>query len=458
MTNMVDELVEAIESNTPQNRSLLSEFLDHVSTRTIPNDEVIRWLKAVHANSISAADTAFLTKKMMDSGTVLSWNSGIIVDKHSTGGVGDKMSLILAPLLACMGLSVPMLAGRGLGHTGGTIDKLESIQGFRTNLSGEEIKKAVENVGCCITAQSSEIAPADSLLYALRDISETIDSIPLITASIISKKAAEGLGCLVLDVKCGDAAFTKNVEDAEELSLSMQNVAEMLGIKCVAQITHMDNPIGDYIGNALEVIESILIMKGYSESLWIENGYNREPDSLNIVLMQACELAKLAGKYISENETYPWMLRLINDGSVLNKFIEMCVNQGVDKKYMLELVEDPSILLGENYVDVLSAKSGFVEEIDSLKLAKIARKHRAGRFEFGEQINHSTGFIIQKPPTAEVKEGDTLARFYFDYSPNEAEINEISDCFKMCPNKPTSKSRLIKRVGARNEIDFWQIG
>lgn len=447
MTIMVDILIEAIESNTPQNRTLLSEFLDHVSTRTIPNEEVIRWLKAVHKYSISAEDTAFLTKKMMNSGTVLSWNSGIIVDKHSTGGVGDKMSLILAPLLACMGLSVPMLAGRGLGHTGGTIDKLESIQGFRTNLSAEEIKRAVDTVGCCITAQSSEIAPADSLLYALRDISDTIDSIPLITASIISKKAAEGLDCLVLDVKCGKAAFMKNVNDAEELSLSMQNVSEMLGIKCVAQITHMDSPIGDYIGNALEVIESILIMKGENE----------RSDCLNIVLMQACELAELAGEFISEDATYQWMLRLINDGSVLNKFIEMCINQGVDRKYMLELVENPSILLGEDYVDVLSTKSGFVEEIDSLKLAKIARKHRAGRFEFGEEINHSTGFIIRKPPTAEVKEGDTLTRFYFDYSPNEKEINEISDCFKFCTNKPISKHRLIKRVGARKEIDFWHL-
>ena len=447
MTIMVDILIEAIESNTPQNRTLLSEFLDHVSTRTIPNEEVIRWLKAVHKYSISAEDTAFLTKKMMNSGTVLSWNSGIIVDKHSTGGVGDKMSLILAPLLACMGLSVPMLAGRGLGHTGGTIDKLESIQGFRTNLSAEEIKRAVDTVGCCITAQSSEIAPADSLLYALRDISDTIDSIPLITASIISKKAAEGLDCLVLDVKCGKAAFMKNVNDAEELSLSMQNVSEMLGIKCVAQITHMDSPIGDYIGNALEVIESILIMKGENE----------RSDCLNIVLMQACELAELAGEFISEDATYQWMLRLINDGSVLNKFIEMCINQGVDRKYMLELVENPSILLGEDYVDVLSTKSGFVEEIDSLKLAKIARKHRAGRFEFGEEINHSTGFIIRKPPTAEVKVGDTLTRFYFDYSPNEREISEISECFKLCPSKPVSKHRLIKRVGARNEIDFWHL-
>ena len=239
----------------------------------------------------------------------------------------------------------------------------------------------------------------------------------------------------------------KNVDDAEELSLSMQNVAEMMGIKCVAQVTQMDNPIGDYIGNALEVIESIMIMKGENE----------RSDCSNIVLMQACELAELAGKYTSEDVTYQWMLRLINDGSVLNKFIEMCVNQGVDREYMLELVEDPSILLGEDYLDILSTSSGFIEEIDSLKLAKIARKHRAGRFEFGEQINPSTGFIIQKPATAEVKEGDTLVRFYFDYSPNEKEISEISDCFKLCPSKPVSKHRLIKRVGARNEIDFWHL-
>lgn len=437
MSPLVDELIEAIKGRVSQKRSSLSEFLDLVSTRSIANEEVIRWLKAVHEFSISPEDTAFLTHRMMKSGKTLKWNEGIIVDKHSTGGVGDKMSLILAPLLACMGLRVPMLAGRGLGHTGGTIDKLESIQGFRTNLSSQEIEHAVANVGCCISAQSSEIAPADALLYALRDISGTIDSIPLITASIISKKAAEGLNCLVLDVKCGKAAFMKNIDDAKKLAESMQSVAEMLGIKCVAQITEMDNPIGDYIGNSLEVIESILIMKGEEKN----------SDCLDVVLMQAYELAKLADISISDDDTYHKMFSLISDGSVLRKFVEMCVNQGVDSNYMMKIVEDPNLLLGLDYVDIISQSEGYIAEIDSLALANIARRHKAGRFEFGQEINPSTGFIIDSQPGKFVNKGNNLTRFYYDYQPSAEEIQEIVSAFKISSEDTFERnSRLMCRI------------
>ena len=254
----VDDLIEAVKSGKSQPKDELTLFVGDVATGKVSTEEATRWLKAVHKNGLPTRDTVVLTQAMIHSGAQLKWPEGPpVVDKHSTGGVGDKMSLMLAPALAACGCRVPMLAGRGLGHTGGTIDKLESIPGFNCALTPEEMVEAVSNVGCCIAVQNTAIAPADGVLYALRDVTDTIDSVPLITASIISKKAAEGLDALVLDVKTGPAAFMQSIEDARTLARSMVNTAEGLGIRTVAQITAMGEPIGTHIGNALEVIGSI---------------------------------------------------------------------------------------------------------------------------------------------------------------------------------------------------------
>ena len=228
----------------------------------------------------------------MHSGAVLTWDSARpIADKHSTGGVGDKMSLMLAPALAACGAEVPMLAGRGLGHTGGTIDKLEAIPGFNCALTPEQMSSIVDQIGCCIAAQNEAIAPADGLLYAIRDVTNTVDSIPLITASIVSKKAAEGLQALVLDVKCGQAAFMKTESQAMELAQSMVRVAQGLGIKTMAQITDMNQPIGTHIGNALEVIESIHVLNGKGPQ-----------DTINLVAMQGGALLWLLGRCETEEQ------------------------------------------------------------------------------------------------------------------------------------------------------------
>ena len=286
---------------------MLAQFIRSVATRSIPVSSIEKWLKSVHRNGISVEETTVLTREMMESGSILNWNDNrLVVDKHSTGGVGDKMSLMLAPALAACGLKIPMLAGRGLGHTGGTIDKLESIPGFNCLLSPEQMQKQVNEIGCCIAAQNDSIAPADGLLYAIRDVTNTIDSIPLITASIISKKAAEGLGSLVLDVKCGSAAFMKTQSDAEALAKSMVGAAKGLGINAIAQITKMDYPIGKYVGNSLEVIGSIEILQG-----------NGSSDTRELVVIQGSSLLIQSGLVSNKHDAEKMICSVLDNGQAL---------------------------------------------------------------------------------------------------------------------------------------------
>ena len=317
----VKSLIFQIESSKALDGVLLDSFIDSVANHRVELPLIKQWLMAVHSNGISVNDTTRLTKGMMLSGEVINWQDNkLVVDKHSTGGVGDKMSLMLAPILAACGLKVPMLAGRGLGHTGGTIDKLESIPGFNCSLNPVDMKAQVEKIGCCIAAQNDAIAPADGLLYAIRDVTDTIDSVPLITASIVSKKAAEGLGSLVLDVKCGSAAFMQNMADAEQLATSLVNAARGLGINTIAQITQMDYPIGRYIGNSLEVLGSIEVLQGHGSS-----------DTLDIVILQCKELLVMTEKVSSHDEAELLIREVIVNGSALRKFKQMCISQGVDE-------------------------------------------------------------------------------------------------------------------------------
>ena len=278
-------LVDAVKAGEAQPAGDLAQFVEGVADGSVSIEDATSWLKAVHQHGMRTEDTVVLTKSMIASGASLSWGEGPpVVDKHSTGGVGDKMSLVLAPALAAAGCRVPMLAGRGLGHTGGTIDKLEAIPGFNCALSPEAMVEAVNAVGCCIAVQNDAIAPADGVLYAIRDVTHTIDSVPLITASIISKKAAEGLSALVLDVKTGSAAFMQTVDQARELAASMVRTAEGLGINTVAQLTAMDQPIGTHIGNALEVVGSIRVLQG-----------GGSPDTRELVVLQGAALLCMTG-------------------------------------------------------------------------------------------------------------------------------------------------------------------
>ena len=434
----VDALINQVSAKQTMDEHALQEFITGVAQRKIEINLVEKWLKAVHSNGISVSDTTQLTKGMMLSGSVIDWqDNSLVVDKHSTGGVGDKMSLMLAPILAACGLKVPMLAGRGLGHTGGTIDKLESIPGFNCSLNPQQMQDQVELIGCCIAAQNNAIAPADGLLYAIRDVTDTIDSIPLITASIISKKAAEGLGSLVLDVKCGKAAFMKTLDDATALAKSMVGAAKGLGINTVAQITQMDYPIGQYVGNSLEVLGSILVLQGKGSK-----------DTLGIVVLQCAELMVRAGLTDSHEQAEYLIAEVIANGSALEKFRQMCLLQGVDEVTAQTLIENPNsvLLSSEHITEVTVTKSGYVSEIDSMVLADIARKHGAGRFTIEDEITSEIGFEICVERGQYVEAGSNWLKFHHNQVLSEEEIAALSNSLTTSPQKIQVKSRLISII------------
>ena len=434
----VEVLINQVLAKRAMDDSALQDFITGVAQRNIDVSLIEKWLKAVHSNGISVPETTLLTKGMMLSGSVIDWRDNtLVVDKHSTGGVGDKMSLMLAPILAACGLKVPMLAGRGLGHTGGTIDKLESIPGFNCSLNPQQMQDQVELIGCCIAAQNDAIAPADGLLYAIRDVTDTIDSIPLITASIISKKAAEGLGSLVLDVKCGKAAFMQTLDDATALAKSMVGAAKGLGINTIAQITQMDYPIGQYVGNSLEVLGSILVLQGKGSK-----------DTLDIVVLQCAELMARAGIANSHDQAEDLIAEVIANGSALEKFRQMCIQQGVDEVTAQTLIENPNSVLpnSEHITEVTATKAGYVSEIDSMVLADIARKHGAGRFTIEDEIISEIGFEICVERGQYVEAGSNWLKFHHNQVLSEEEIAALSNSLTTSPQKIQVKSRLISII------------
>jgi len=434
----VEALVNQVSAKQTMDESALQEFIKAVAQRTIDLGLVEKWLKAVHSNGISVPETTLLTRGMMLSGSVINWqDNSLVVDKHSTGGVGDKMSLMLAPILAACGLKVPMLAGRGLGHTGGTIDKLESIPGFNCSLNPQQMQDQVELIGCCIAAQNDAIAPADGLLYAIRDVTDTIDSIPLITASIISKKAAEGLGSLVLDVKCGKAAFMQTLDDATALAKSMVGAANGLGINTVAQITQMDYPIGQYVGNSLEVLGSVLVLQGKGSK-----------DTLEIVALQCAELMVRTGIANSHDQAEDLITEVITNGSALEKFRQMCIQQGVDEATAQALIDDPDSVLptSKHITEITVTKAGYISEIDSMVLADIARKHGAGRFSIEDEIIPEIGFEICVERGQYVEAGSNWLKFHHNQALSEVEIAALSNSLTTSPQKNQLKSRLISII------------
>lgn len=434
----ITTLISSVESGEMMDIEQLSVFIRGVANHSIPVEMIEKWLKAVHRNSISVEETTILTKEMMHSGAILDWGDNqMVVDKHSTGGVGDKMSLMLAPALAACGVMVPMLAGRGLGHTGGTIDKLESIPGFNCSLNPEEMKRQVQTLGCCIAAQNDAIAPADGLLYAIRDVTNTIDSIPLITASIISKKAAEGLGSLVLDVKCGSAAFMKTEENAEALAKSMVGAAKGLGINTTAQITRMDFPIGRYIGNSLEVIGSIEVLQGKGSR-----------DTRELVVMQGSALLLQSGKVNDAEEGEKLIRQVLDNGLALSYFEKMCIAQGVNGDDARILSINPKSILPKSKCSTafLSSESGYVNMIDSMILAEVARKHGAGRFSLEDKIISEIGFEVLIEQGQQIQQGQEWLLFHHNQELSDEDFSRLNDSISLQVQKVGNYSRLIKTI------------
>ncbi len=388
-------------------------------------------LMAIVWRGMTADEIANLTRLMTDSGKRLDLSDlpGPRVDKHSTGGVGDKTSLILAPLVAACGAYVPMMSGRGLGHTGGTLDKLESIPGFRVQLSEDEFRTALAATRIGMIGQTADIAPADRTLYALRDVTGTVECLPLITASILSKKLAEGIEALVMDVKCGKGAFMKTPEDAHRLAETLVRVAQLNGLRCEALVTEMNRPLGRMIGNSLEVIESIETLKGDG------------PDDLTeLSVILAARMVRLAGLAATDDEAETKVRSALASGQGLEFFRRMVAQQGGDPR----IVDDYTLLpTAPHTADLKADQSGFIAGWDAETLGIASMKLGGGRLKASDAIDHSVGIEVVRGPGEEVRTGDSILRIHFrDKNPLDEVLMSLKTAYTLF-DAPLSLSPLI---------------
>jgi len=393
---MVDIITGKRNGNTHTQQEM--DFLiKGITNGSIPDYQISAWLMATYFNGMNVEESARLTYAMAYSGDVLDMSEigEFVIDKHSTGGVGDKATLILIPLLAAAGLPVAKLSGRGLGHTGGTIDKLESIPGFRTSLELDEFLSQVKTIGAAIASQTAHLAPADGKLYALRDVTATIESIPLIAASVVSKKIAAGANVIVLDVKCGSGAFMKTLPEAQKLSNTMVEIGKRLNKSISAVITSMEQPLGNYVGNSLEVIESIQTLK------------NQGPEDLTelTLVLGAISLVKL-NMAETINEAKAILRRHLEDGSAYNKFIEIVKMQGGDINAIENIENLPT---ATHLIEVKSEGAGYVNNLEALSIAKACKILGAGRERKEDSIDHAVGIVLNKKIGDKVQVGETLA-------------------------------------------------
>ncbi len=394
----VVDLILKKREGTELNADELTFLIDGYTSGAIPDYQMAAFLMAVFFRSMTPAELGAWADAMLRSGEVLDLSDipGAKVDKHSTGGVGDKVSLILAPLAVAAGLKVPMISGRGLGHTGGTLDKLESIPGFNVNQSVEVFREMVENIGSCLIGQTGEIAPADKKIYALRDVTGTVECIPLIASSIMSKKLAEGIDSLVLDVKVGSGAFMKDIEDARELARTMIDIGAAMNrpVPVRALITDMDQPLGLAVGNSLEVIESIETLKG------------KGPEDLTTITIElVAEMLDVAGMP-ADRET---LRGYLTDGTALEVFRSIIVRQGGNPA----VLDDTSLLPRAAKVEpFLAQTSGVITHMDATDVGIAAMELGAGRKTKEDDVDHAVGLVFHKKRGERVEPGDLILEIH----------------------------------------------
>lgn len=404
------------------------------ANETVPDYQLSALLMAIFFNSLNEEETLWLTDAMARSGDMadLTGIDGIKGDKHSTGGVGDKTTLIVAPVVACCGVKMAKMSGRGLGHTGGTVDKLESIPGFKTSLETEEFVNIVNTCGLCVAGQSGRLCPADKKLYGLRDVTATVDNMPLIASSIMSKKLAGGADCIVLDVKCGSGAFMKDLDSAKELAEKMVEIGKGAGKKIAALITDMDKPLGRYIGNSLEVVEAVETLKG-----------NGPEDLSEICILLAAKLLQLAGKGDFE-ECKALAESKIADGSALAKLAEMVKLQGGDENYIFDTDLFPK---AEYKREIIAEESGYVAAMDTEGVGTVCVALGAGRQKKEDSIDPSAGIILEKKTGDYVETGETLATLYCsDVTLFDAAEKQYRKSLAISASKPVSLPLLLDVV------------
>jgi pyrimidine-nucleoside phosphorylase/thymidine phosphorylase len=401
----------------------------------IPDYQVSAWLMAVVLKGMTRPETAALTDAMLHSGDVLDLSSlpARKVDKHSTGGVGDKTSLVLAPLAAAAGISVPMISGRGLGHTGGTLDKLEAIPGFNVNLPVAEFRRVLEVCGCAMIGQTAEIAPADRKLYALRDVTGTVESPYLICASIMSKKLAEGIDALVLDVKTGSGAFMKSEKDAAFLAELMVETGERMGKQVVALITDMDQPLGNMIGNALEVVEVVEVLRG------------RGPADLRDLCMElAGWMLHLGGASNTVAEGKAQSSRLISSGKALEKFRQMVELQGGDARVIDDAKRLPQ---AQHTMPVTSAKAGYVASIQCEQVGTACVILGGGRERKESDVDPAVGIVLHKKVGDRVDEDESIATIYYNAEAKASRARQLIEAsYVVADTAPSTRRPLVHRI------------
>jgi pyrimidine-nucleoside phosphorylase len=401
----------------------------------IPDYQMSAWLMAVCFSGMTDEETAWLTREMRDSGLVLDLSHlGTTVDKHSTGGIGDKTSLLLAPIVAALGIPVPMMAGRGLAHTGGTLDKLESIPGFNVGIGFENFKKQLGTVGAAIIGQTREICPADRKLYALRDVTGTVDSYPLICGSIMSKKLAEGMSALVLDVKAGSGAFMKTAADAEGLARALMGIGQHFGKKVTALITRMDEPLGRFAGNALEVRECLDLLENKN---WSGEGKNYG-DTLELTLELAAHMILLGGKAKSVDEARELARKTLQDGSALKKFREIVQAQGGSL--------DKALAKASYTQDVNAEEGGFFCYTDLEKMGLACVHLDAGRAFQSDTLDHAAGLEVYCEQGQKIEKGQTLFKIHCSGKEKAAEaLPVLKQSYSITKTAP-ARSPLVMKV------------
>ena len=431
------EIIRKKRDGEVLNKNDIYSFISGAVEENISDAQISAFCMSVFFNDMNLEEKTYLTNAMIDSGEVISWNhlSGPVADKHSTGGIGDKVSLILAPIVASCGLFVPMIAGRGLGHTGGTIDKLESIPGYNTSLEETEFKNIVGDVGCAIIGQTNSLAPADKIFYAIRDVTATIESVPLITASILSKKIAAGISGLVMDIKTGNGAFATKKLFATEIAESIVTVSKKLGLKTSALITDMNQPLGSAIGNSVEVIEAVDFLIGNERDKRLnELVLEIAGDMLfNNGISDSIESGKtLAQKKLSEGYSAECFNRMVNELGGPSNFIKTYSN-------------DLSVAGFKK--DIKADKAGYIYDVDTLSVGRALTLVGGGRKKRGDKIDHSLGFIVNASVGDWVEKGQSFLTAYLKTEDQFSSINNyIKESYTISLKEPKPLPVIIEKI------------
>jgi pyrimidine-nucleoside phosphorylase len=430
------EIIRKKREGQPLERAEIDAFITGATSGAWPPYQLSALLMAIVLRGMTAAETAELTAAMVRSGVQLDLSDlpGVKVDKHSTGGVGDKTSLVLAPLVAACGGVVPMMSGRGLGHSGGTLDKLEAIPGFRVGLTLEEFRTALRQVGCALIGQTAEIAPADKVLYALRDVTATVENIPLITASILSKKIAEGISALVLDVKCGRGAFMKTAADARRLAESLAAIGAANGVRTRALLTAMDVPLGQAVGNALEVIECLEVLKG------------RGPEDLKTLSLRlAAGMLHLGGVAGTAEEAEGKIQAALASGRGLEKFRQIIAQQGGDPRVVDDFGRFPA---APHRAVFRAERSGYLTVLDAELIGRATMVLGAGRDRVEDVVDPAVGAVVFAKPGDPVRAGDAILELHYrDAARLEPALHLVGRACRLGDAPPDPQPLLLDTVG-----------